>query len=47
MRISAIGIFDDYVHTMMDSYSKMLSQVNSAIDKKTSKVGKKTHNETT
>ena len=47
MRISAIGIFDDYVHTMMDSYSKMLSQVNSAIDKTANKVEKKVHNVTT
>ena len=44
MRISAIGIFDDYVHTMMDSYSKMLSQVNSSMDKASSKSEKKDSN---
>jgi len=41
MRISAIESFDNYVHVMMDSYSKMLSQVNSAIDKPSGKEGKK------
>jgi len=29
MRISAIKSYDQYAHTMMDSYSKMLSQYNS------------------
>jgi hypothetical protein len=29
MRISAIKSYDKYVHTMMDSYAKMLSQYNS------------------
>ncbi len=33
MRISAIKSYDKYVHTMMDSYSKMLSQYNSAFKK--------------
>ena len=28
MRISAIKSYDKYVHTMMDSYAKMLSQYN-------------------
>jgi len=28
MRISAIKSYDNYVHTMMDSYAKMLSQYN-------------------
>jgi len=28
MRISAIKSYDEYVHTMMDSYAKMLSQYN-------------------
>ena len=32
MRISAIKSYDKYVHTMMDSYSKMLSQYNSAFN---------------
>jgi hypothetical protein len=41
MRISAIETFDNYVHIMMDSYSKVLSQVNSAIDKASEKVEKK------
>ncbi len=41
MRISAIESFDNYVHVMMDSYSKMLSQVNSAIDKASGIEGKK------
>jgi len=33
MRISAIKSYDKYLHTMMDSYSKMLSQYNSAFKK--------------
>ena len=33
MRISAIKSYDKYVHTMMDFYSKMLSQYNSAFKK--------------
>jgi len=33
MRISAIKSYDKYVHTMMDSYAKMLSQYNSAFKK--------------
>jgi len=33
MRISAIKSYDKYIHTMMDSYSKMLSQYNSAFKK--------------
>jgi len=33
MRISAIKSYDEYVHTMMDSYSKILSQYNSAFKK--------------
>ncbi len=33
MRISAIKSYDKYVHTMMDSYAKMLSQYNSAFQK--------------
>ena len=33
MRISAIKSYDKYAHTMMDSYSKMLSQYNSAFKK--------------
>jgi len=33
MRISAIKSYDKYVHTMMDSYSKILSQYNSAFQK--------------
>jgi len=33
MRISAIKSYDKYVHTMMDSYSKMLSQYNSTFKK--------------
>lgn len=41
MRISAIETFDNYVHIMMDSYSKMLSQVNSAMDKTIEKAEKK------
>ncbi len=41
MRISAIETFDNYVHIMMDSYSKILSQVNSAMDKASNKAEKK------
>jgi len=33
MRISAIKSYDKYVHTMMDSYAKMLSQYNSVFKK--------------
>ncbi len=33
MRISAIKSYDNYAHTMMESYSKMLSQYNSAFKK--------------
>ena len=33
MRLSAIKSYDKYVHTMMDSYAKMLSQYNSAFKK--------------
>ena len=33
LRISAIKSYDKYVHTMMDSYSKMLSEYNSAFKK--------------
>ena len=33
LRISAIKSYDKYVHTMMDSYAKMLSQYNSAFKK--------------
>jgi len=33
MRISAIKSYDRYVHTMMDSYAKMLSQYNSTFKK--------------
>jgi len=33
MRISAIKSYDKYAHTMMDFYSKMLSQYNSAFKK--------------
>ena len=33
MRISAIKSYDKYVHTMIDSYSMMLSQYNSAFKK--------------
>jgi len=40
MRISALNTFDNYVHVMMDSYSKILSQVNSAFEK----TAKKTEN---
>jgi len=31
MRISAIKTFDSYFHTMMESYSKMLSQFNNSL----------------
>jgi hypothetical protein len=31
MRISAIKTFDDYFHTMMESYAKMLSQFNNSL----------------
>ena len=31
MRISAIQSFDNYVHVMMDSYAKMLSQFNKSM----------------
>ena len=34
MRISAINSFDKYVHIMMDSYAKMLSQFNEMCMKK-------------
>ncbi len=37
MRISAINTFDNYVHVMMDSYSKILSQVNSSLEKTANK----------
>lgn len=37
MRISAIDSFDRHIHVMMDSYSKILSQVNSNMDKVTRK----------
>ena len=37
MRISAIDSFDRHVHVMMDSYSKILSQVNLNMDKVTRK----------
>jgi len=33
MRISAIKSYDKYIHTMMDSYAKMLSQYNSTFKK--------------
>jgi len=33
MRVSAIKSYDKYAHTIMDSYSKMLSQYNSAFKK--------------
>jgi len=33
MRVSAIKSYDKYLHTMMDFYSKMLSQYNSAFKK--------------
>jgi len=37
MRISAIESFDRYIHVMMDSYSKVLTQVNSEIEKSSAK----------
>ena len=37
MRISAIDSFDRHVHVMMDSYSRILSQVNLNMDKVTRK----------
>ncbi len=37
MRISAIDSFDRHIHVMMDSYSKILSQVNLNMDKVTRK----------
>lgn len=40
MRISAIETFDNFVHVMMDSYSKILSQVNSEMEKASGKVEK-------
>lgn len=33
LRISAIKSYDEYIHTMMDSYAKMLSQYNSTFKK--------------
>ncbi|MFQ5573346.1 MAG: hypothetical protein ACE5EJ_03750 [Nitrosopumilaceae archaeon] len=33
MRISAIKSFDNYMHVMMESYAKMLSQFNSSLGK--------------
>jgi len=33
MRVSAIKLYDKYAHTIMDFYSKMLSQYNSAFKK--------------
>ena len=33
MRVSAIKSYDKYVHTMMDSYAKILSQYNSVFKK--------------
>jgi len=33
MRISAIKSFDSYMHVMMESYAKMLSQFNSSLEK--------------
>ncbi len=44
MRISAIDSFDRHIHVMMDSYSKILSQVNSNMDKVTGKEEKKRPN---
>lgn len=38
MRISALNTFDNYVHVMMDSYSKVLSQANSALEKTAKKI---------
>ncbi|MFQ5573015.1 MAG: hypothetical protein ACE5EJ_02065 [Nitrosopumilaceae archaeon] len=34
VRISAIKLFDDYMHAMMESYAKMLSQYNSSLGNK-------------
>ena len=34
MRISSIKLFDDYLHVMMESYAKMLSQYNSSLGNK-------------
>ena len=31
MRISGIKLFDNYIHVMMESYTKMLSQYNSSL----------------
>ena len=41
MRISVIEIFDNYVHVMMDSYSKIFSQMNSTMDKASVKAEKR------
>ena len=41
MRISAIEAFDNHVHILMDSYSKILSQANSAMDKASEKAEKR------
>lgn len=34
MRISGIKLFDNYMHVMMESYAKMLSQYNSSLGNK-------------
>jgi len=34
MRISGIKLFDNYMHSMMESYAKMLSQYNSSLGNK-------------
>ncbi len=34
MRIASIKLFDDYLHVMMESYAKMLSQYNSSLGNK-------------
>ena len=34
MRLSAIRSFDNYMHVMMDSYAKMLSQYNATLETK-------------
>ena len=34
MRISGIKLFDNYMHVMMESYTKMLSQYNSSLGNK-------------
>lgn len=34
MRISGIKLFDNYMHAMMESYAKMLSQYNSSLGNK-------------